>query len=133
MPINFDSALGVHEQALLLRAKRTEVLAANLANADTPNYKARDIDFKSILQQTHHEGQGPVRIAATDPRHIAPASGEDSPPIKYRVPHQPSADGNTVESHIEQAKFAENALRYQASFQFLDGRFKGIIKAIRGE
>lgn len=132
MPISFDSAFGFHEKALLLLAQRSEVLAKNLANSDTPNFKARDVDFKSILQQAGG-GQGGLQLATTDPSHINPGSNVDAPPLLYRVPTQPSADGNTVENQIEQAQFSENALRYEASFTFLSGSIKGLLTAIKGQ
>ena len=134
MPISFDSAFGVHEQALLLREKRTEILAQNLANVDTPNFKARDIDFKSALKQAASDnGQGGIQLSTTSPSHIQPGDGVSNTPLLYRVPTQPSADGNTVENQIEQSQFAENAVRYQASFTFLSESIKGLITAIRGQ
>lgn len=138
MPISFDSAIGIHEQALLLREKRSEVLAENLANVDTPNYKARDIDFNSILRQETatggaDPGAGAMRLVTTDHSHLQPNGGLDSPPLLYRVPTQPSADGNTVENQVEQAKFSENAVRYEASYTFLNGSIKGLLTAIKGQ
>jgi flagellar basal-body rod protein FlgB len=131
MPISFDSALGSHEAALKIRARRSELLASNLANADTPNYKARDIDFKAALQQSL---DSPLPLETSNPSHIQLA-GLDQPggPLLYRVPSQPSLDGNTVDEQVEQAAFAENALRYQASLRFLSGRFQGLLTAIKGE
>ncbi len=131
MSINFDSAFGIHATALSVRGHRAGVLAANLANADTPGYKARDIDFQSELRlaaQATHASQ-PRRTHA---RHLgaAPSTGYTH---LYRVPMQPSLDGNTVDGQIEQAAFMDNALRYQASLQFLSGRIRGLLTAIRGE
>lgn len=130
MPISFDQALGVHEQALRLRAKRADVLAANLANADTPHYKARDFDFNRALQSAR-QSQG-VALKTTHANHL-PADGNSSAEVLYRVPNQPSLDGNTVDSQTEQAAFAQNALEYQASLNFLSARFKSLRAAIRGE
>lgn len=132
MPISFDNILGVHEQALKLRARRSEVLASNLANADTPGYKARDIDFKATLEQSMSSQQG-VGLRATQPGHISSGAGGANGELLYRNPSQPSIDGNTVDSQVEKAKFMENALQYQASLSFIDGRLKGLMAAIKGE
>ena len=126
----FDDLFGIHETALRLRARRTEVLASNIANADTPGYKARDFDFNAMLRQ---ELKDPVRLAATNRRHIAADQGLVAPTqMEYRIPQQPSVDGNTVEVEREQSEFSENAMRYQASLRFLDSRIKGLIRAIKG-
>lgn len=128
MPISFDKALGVHAQALGLRAKRAEVIAANLANADTPNYLARDIDFKAVLAST----QGRGNLQATHTGHLQ-AHGGNSGELLYRLPTQAAIDGNTVDAQEEKAAFADNALRYQASLRLLSGRIQGLLTAIRGE
>jgi flagellar basal-body rod protein FlgB len=128
--VKLDNVLGIHEEALRLRAQRSEVLAANLANADTPGYKARDFDFAAILRR---EVQAPVRLAATHGAHFGvKQTGTASPQLGYRVPQQPSVDGNTVEVEREQARFSENAMRYQASLRFLDSRIQGLKLAIKG-
>lgn len=130
MPINFDNALGLFPQTLALREKRAEVLAANLANADTPNYKARDLEFQSVLKQAI---SGPVSLETTNPVHLPPRTELLDGHVMYRVPTQASLDGNTVETHVEQAKFMENALQYQASLRFVNGRIAGLLTALRGE
>jgi len=130
MGISFDRALGIHAQALEVRVSRAEVLANNLANADTPGYKARDIDFQAMLGQ---QMDGQLEMATTNGKHL-PVGGlasEDS--LKYRVPTQPSLDGNTVDTQMETAEFTKNVMDYQASFQFLNSKFKGLSAAIRGE
>ena len=134
MPISFEKAFSIHDDALILRARRSSILASNIANADTPNYKARDIDFKSVLRSVDKPVSGDrLLLAGTHRRHMAgSASGGDSSP-QYRNPLHASLDGNTVDSHVEQAKFAENALQYQTSYTFLNGRIQGMINAIRGE
>ncbi len=133
MPINFDTAFGIHDDALMLHGRRAGILAANLANADTPHYKARDIDFKAVLGQVSGTQGGP-RLTTTHPRHLAgTGSGVPGGELQYRVPHQPSLDGNTVDTDIEQAAFMENGLRYQASLRFLGGRIKTLMTAIRGD
>ncbi|MCC5810665.1 MAG: flagellar basal body rod protein FlgB [Ectothiorhodospiraceae bacterium] len=134
MSISFDKAFGVQAAALKLRAQRHEVLAENLANADTPNFKARDLDFKSALQQVQGQSGGQLTMARTHAQHIGPGSaGGGGSELLYRVPFNPSLDGNTVESQVEQAKFAENSVHYQASLNFLGGRITSLIGAIRGE
>ncbi len=141
MPISFDSALGIHQQALSLKTTRTEMLASNIANADTPGYKARDIDFKSALQasvdkqhQLHSTGsQRAGSLSTTNPRHIQLDMTETNVETLYRVPNQSSLDGNTVDEQLEKSAFAENALRYQASLEFISGKFKGMISALKGE
>lgn len=133
MAINFDRALGIHEQAVLLRESRAEVLANNLANADTPQFKARDLDFAAVLQQMVSDSQAPG-LARTAPGHIDPASGpSDRGALLYRVPMQPSLDGNTVDADVEMAQFARNALDFQASLTFLQSKFRGLRSAIKGE
>jgi flagellar basal-body rod protein FlgB len=132
MAINFDKAFGIHEFALNLKAERAEVLANNLANADTPNFKARDIDFSKALQlATSNRQSGLVK---TNDRHLDSRIGTEIPGLSYRIPFQPdTGDGNSVEAQVEQTKFAENAMQYQASLTFLNGRIKGLLSAIKGE
>lgn len=131
MTISFESALGLHERALRLRGQRAAVLANNLANIDTPNFKARDLDFKSILRQ---EVEGRMSAAQTNSRHfeIETESGLESQ-LLYRIPQQASIDGNTVEDQIEHAEYMKNALALQASFEFLSDEFKSLKTAIRGD
>ncbi len=132
MPTSLDDLFGLHARALRLRAKRTELLASNLANVDTPNYKARDLDFKGILKDAQKHIH--VKTVRTDPRHIPlNAATMNNAPVKYRVPHQPSLDGNTVENDMEQGRFAENALRYQASLKFIGDQTRSLIRAFKGE
>jgi len=123
-----DRILGIHESALLYRARRMETLATNLANADTPNYKARDVEFSTVMASL---GEQP-RVARTDTRHIASRDDAVTTALRYRVPHQPALDGNTVESDLETARFAENAIGYQASLQFITGRISTLRLALTG-
>lgn len=134
MAIGIDKALGVHESALNLRSQRTELLANNLANADTPNFKARDIDFREALQQAS-SSTGVGNLRRTNERHLDGGSGAGlaSASLYYRVPSQPALDGNTVDVDLERSAFAENAVRYQASLQFVDRRLRSLISAIKGE
>ena len=128
--MNFDRIFGIHEQALHLRARRAEVLASNLANADTPGYKARDFDFQRLLREQVTPAQ---RMQVTQQRHIAPSAGLVSPAsLQYRNPQQASLDGNTVEAEHEQVEYSANAIRYQASLRFLEGRIKTLKTAITG-
>ena len=132
MSISFNKALGVHEAALTLRSQRAEVLASNLANADTPNFKARDIDFSKALQQAQNTQSNGLQ--RTHSSHLDSRIGTEIPGLSYRVPSQPdTGDGNSVDAQLEQAKFAENAMQYEATLRFLDGRFKGLMLAVRGE
>lgn len=129
--INFQNALGIHPDALQLRATRSSVLANNLANSDTPGFKARDIDFKAVLQGQMQSNKS-MAVERTQPGHLSGNSSINSE-LLYRNPMQPSIDGNTVDSQIEQAMFARNAMNYNASFEFLNGKFTGLKSAIRGE
>lgn len=129
MAINFDTALGIHPQALAMREKRGEMLAANLANADTPGYKARDLDFKSVLK---HNMTLIEPMERTQAKHFATHQLLETR-VMYRNPNQASLDGNTVESNVEQAKYAENAVQYQASLQFVSNKFSGLMMALRGQ
>jgi len=133
MSISFDSALGIHESALRLRGQRAGILANNLANIDTPNYKARDLDFKQLLNQ-QTSGGNTFAAQMTNERHMPADSmfGEDAD-LLYRTPQQPSIDGNTVEDQIEHAEYMKNSLAFQASFQFLNSKFQGLKTAIRGD
>jgi flagellar basal-body rod protein FlgB len=137
--LNLDTYLGVHAQALKVREQRTEVLARNLANADTPGYKAQDLDFRAALAATSQPAgaagfNGPV---ATQAGHMGVGAaldgGSTSAFLKYRTPLAPALDGNTVDAQLEQAAFADNAVRYQATLQFLSSKFRSLLTAITGE
>lgn len=131
MPISFDSALGIHQQALALRSQRAEMLASNIANADTPGYKARDIDFKAAMESV--EAQTTGSLSRTNSKHIQISTAGSNAEVMYRIPNQSSLDGNTVDGLVEKSAFADNALRYEASITFLDGKFRGLMAAIKGE
>ncbi len=119
-----------HEQALKFRALRNQVLSSNIANADTPNYKARDVDFGAALKSAK---SGQLSMQRTSDLHISNGSKNSAgADIKYRVPTQPALDGNTVQTDVEQAAFAENAVQYRASLSFLDGQIRGLRYALRG-
>ncbi|MCB1851510.1 MAG: flagellar basal body rod protein FlgB [Gammaproteobacteria bacterium] len=128
--MKLDNVFGVHEQALKLRTLRGELLAGNIANADTPGYKARDIDFHKLMQQQLPAG---ARLQTTAPRHIQPDPGlVSASEVYYRIPNQPSLDGNSVDSQLEHTAYAANAMEYQASLHFLSGGIKKLMSAIKG-
>jgi flagellar basal-body rod protein FlgB len=114
-----DPLFGVHGAALAIRSQRMAMLASNIANAATPNYKARDIDFERALALATGEGKS--------------ADAAASEAIAYRVPVQPSLDGNTVELSTEQTEFAENAVQYRTTLSFLEGRIATVMQALKGE
>ena len=136
MPLNLDQYVGVHATALDVRARRGELIAKNLANADTPGYQARDIDFRQAMARAAGDKSvSGVSLSTTRPGHIGGAAQADaagSPDLKYRTPLAPALDGNTVDAQIEQASFAENAVRYQATLTFLNAKFRGLLTAILG-
>ena len=127
----FENIFGIHEQALLLQGQRIGVLATNLANADTPNYKARDIDFSAVLA---HSDAAPMPLTVTDGAHIMLNDpSKPSADLMYRNPYQASLDGNTVEMPVEQAAFSENNVRYQASLGFINSTIAELTLAINGQ
>jgi len=136
MPLSIDSYLGVQQDSLNVQSKRMEVLAKNLANADTPNYKAQDIDFRAALAQAGSPGATLPMTSTAGGQNIGASSGGEvdlSSALKYRTPLAPSLDGNTVDTQMEQAAFAENTVRYQATLTFLTGSLKDLMTAITGQ
>jgi flagellar basal-body rod protein FlgB len=115
--------------ALSLREKRNDMLASNIANAGTPGYKARDIDFERELARQ----VGDSALRNNDDRHMDDVAGTSDADVQYRVPLNPSLDGNTVELSVEQMEFSENSLRYMTTLSFLNRRISGLMTAIRGE
>jgi flagellar basal-body rod protein FlgB len=136
MPLSLDAYLGVQQDALKVQSKRMEVIAKNLANVDTPNYKAQDIDFKTALAQAGAPGAA-LPLATTTSNQIGNSATtgdiDSSGALKYRVPLAPSLDGNTVDAQMEQAAFADNTVRYQATLTFLTGSLKELMTAITGQ
>lgn len=128
MGISFDRALGIHPDALRVRTRRLELLASNLANADTPKYKARDIDFRAALREVETS----MPLARTNPKHLSmqPQGGGE---VLYRIPSQPALDGNTVDPQLEHAAFMQNMVQYQASLEFLNSRISSLKSALKGE
>ncbi len=158
MRTSLDNYLGIHPQALALESQRNDLLAANLANVDTPNFKARDLDFKAALNAAgagsfstasaasggSTSAAGAMTLALSGVNGTAaplagaaagaPASegGTYSAALKYRVPMAPSLDGNTVDEQLEQSAFAENTVRYQTTLAILSGKLKDLMTAITG-
>ena len=130
MALNLDSYFGIHAKALVARDQRASQLANNLANANTPNYKAMDVDFNEYLAASM-EGSS-KKIEVTSPNHIN-TNADFSANLKYRVSSQSSLDGNTVDKDKETTEFARNALNYQASLSFLDSKIKSMVMALKGE
>jgi flagellar basal-body rod protein FlgB len=126
--------LGFYQKAISLRQQRQEVLAANIANADTPNYKSRDFDFGAALKDAMGEGMRlpDTQLALTSARHIpAKAVSPDPAELLYRQPLQPSMDGNTVDMDVERVQFADNTLRYQSDLTVISGRIKTMMAALQ--
>ena len=138
MSIGGTGSMEFQAQALQLQAERGRVLASNIANADTPNYKARDFNFQQALAAaTAGSGAAPaggVAVARTQPGHMAaPGGGTPGPALMYRAPLQSSVDGNTVDLDVERANFAENSVRYEATLRFINGQIKMMTTAINGQ
>jgi flagellar basal-body rod protein FlgB len=124
-----DSAFAFSETALALRGQRMEVLSRNIANSDTPNFKAQDVDFKSVL----NDAQGLTSMRATQGGHINRSQTASDANLVYTIPFNSSVDGNTVELSVEQAKYGRAAAQYQATLRFIEGDISGIRKALRGD
>lgn len=133
-----DTHMHFNETALELRAQRQQLLASNIANADTPNFKARDVDFASALQGVLARTTPPAgMLATTAAAHIAQAGqpGDFLPngtPVLYRIPAQASADGNTVDMDVERNQFADNAMRYEAIVTMVTSQIRGMQSAVQG-
>jgi len=126
-----DQEFAFVQTAMNLRARRQEIIAANIANADTPNYKARDLDFAAALRAAMGGAGGPVRLARTAPGHLEGARGElAGGAVKYRAAVQPSIDGNTVDLNVERAHFAENAVHYQFLLERAGSQIRSLSKAL---
>ena len=131
-----DASLRFQQEALNLRAQRQEVLASNIANPDTPGYQARDMDFsselKKVMERGRAEGTG-VALALTSSRHIpAQAMTAPSADLLYRIPDQPSLDGNTVDMDRERTQFADNSLKYQTGLTVLGGQIRSMQSVLQG-
>jgi len=124
----FDTALNTHAKSLTARSQRVEVLAQNIANADTPNFKAKDVDFKTVFKDANQDA-----LQTTNSKHISMPADSNSDGLKYRVPFNVAFDGNTVELNVEQAQYGKAAAEYQATVNFLQDEIGGLRKALRGE
>ncbi len=125
-----DRAMGIHERALQVKAQRLEVLSQNIANADTPNYKARDVDFKALLKKS---SETDVHLSATHSKHLSGLAQQQTDALKFRTPFNTAFDGNTVEMSVEQAQYGQAAGQYQATLNFLESRVSGLRRALKGE
>jgi flagellar basal-body rod protein FlgB len=137
MRTSLDHVLAFHETALRLRAQRQQLLASNIANADTPNYKARDFDFPRALQTAIGKVSGlNTSLSATSPKHIVlppgNALGAATTAVQYRTVQQASVDSNTVDMDLERNQFVDNAIRYEASLTMVSGQVKSLLTAIQG-
>lgn len=139
MANQIDTTLQFHADALNLRAQRQQLLASNIANADTPGYKARDVDFRKAMQELLSGRVTGAPLARTASAHLAPGSGSASGgaaasagPVLFRSAVQPSLDGNTVDMDVERAQFAENAIHYEANLMILNSQLKSLLSAIQG-
>lgn len=131
MGLSLDKAFGIHQHSIIARGRRAEVLANNIANADTPGYKAKDINFQEVMQRAK-SGQS-SQITTTHEKHFKIHNGRQSDTY-FVTPDQPdTGDGNTVNVQLERNKFLENSMEYQASLRFLSGRISGLKKAITGQ
>lgn len=124
------NALGIHEKALQVKSARLETIARNIANSDTPQFKAKDIDFRGVLEGVT---QTSINMTATQPRHFRDGALINPLGEMYRVPYNNAFDGNTVELHVEQAHYGKAAADYQATLSFLESRVGSIRKALKGE
>jgi len=127
-----NNYLGINESALYMQARRAEVLASNLANVDTPGYKARDIDFRQVMAAASGEDTG-EQLRLTNASHLDPASDTAGYDLQYRQPYQASLDGNTVEHQVEMAAYSDNAMRYMASLRFINNQLSLLRSAIKGQ
>jgi len=130
MAISFDKAFGIHPESLALRSKQSEVVAGNIANADTPGYKAKAMDFQKLLAQAAQKQQ--TGMSRTHEKHLD-VRIETNNDLEFRIPNQPdTGDGNTVDVQVERNLYLDNSMRYQASLQFMNGKIQGLKKAITG-
>lgn len=125
-----DNNLDLHGRAMVVRAAKAEVIAGNIANADTPRFRAKDLDFQAALETARDTGNTGLRT--THSGHIRGTSGMATD-ITERSDDRIGPDGNTVQMEVEKAEYAENAVKFQASAQFFDGTLRGLRKALTGE
>lgn len=139
MAAPLDSYFAFNHAAMTVKNQRLEIIAGNIANATTPGYKAKDLDFESLLRAAFDNQEEPfdINAATTDRMHLSNAASRDWRDTKsaevFTVPLSPSLDGNTVEIGVEQARYGRAIADYQASLQFMESRISGLRKALRGE
>jgi flagellar basal-body rod protein FlgB len=135
MTTEIDRLFGLHQAALSARGSRAQVLASNIANADTPGYQARDIDFKAALGAALGVTPAPAHVLVRTSAHHLPGNAvgasAESPALVYRTVSQPSIDNNTVDINIERAQFADNSMRYEASLTFINAKVKAMLAALQ--
>lgn len=129
MTTQIDKALGIYPLAASVQARRMELVAGNLANASTPNYRATDIDFRELMAAAGDSGE----LVATHPEHRRRIDALTADALKYRIPLSPSRDGNTVESHVEEAAYGDASTRYLSTLRFIENSLSGVRKAFRGD
>ena len=130
MAIGFDKGFELHAQGMQLRAQRAEVIAGNIANADTPGYKAKGMDFRKAMQQATQQQQ--MGMNKTNAKHFDVRT-EINNNVAFRIPDQPdTGDGNTVDVQVERNLYLENSLEYQAGVQFLNGKISALKNVISG-
>lgn len=132
----FDRQIQFHQTALNLQAHRQQLIASNIANADTPNYKARDIDFQATLDKASAQRGGDLALATTSTRHLTAMAGDGAPAgarVMYRTEYQSAVDGNTVNMDVERSAFAENAVHLEATLTFIREKLRGLQSAIQGQ
>lgn len=130
MAISLDKLMGFHEKAMQVRTERMEIIAGNLANANTPGYKSKDLDFQKVMQRAQFSRDH--NLVRTNENHLK-GSMQGSGDVQFRIPNQPdTGDGNTVDVQLERNTFLDNNLRYQAGLEFLNGKIKGMKKALSG-
>jgi flagellar basal-body rod protein FlgB len=132
MAISLDNVFGIHENAMNLQTRRAQLLAQNLANSDTPGYKAKDIDFNAALKSASKENFK-TPLEATQAGHLQPKGFLPGAEELYRQPMQDSLDGNTVEPHVEMAEFTENSMHYLMTLRIISGRISTMMSALRGD
>lgn len=133
MAFSLGNSFQLHEQALYIQSRRAQILAANMANADTPHYKALDINFGQALQSAVRNPAATDTLRKTHARHISSTKHAEGLEPMFRIPRQSSLDGNTVEAEAEMSAFNDNSIRYIATLRFLNSKVEGLMSAIRGE
>lgn len=129
MAINFDKAFGIHPNAMLARVQRAEVLASNIANADTPGYKAKDIDFAQALSNAKSAQSS--NFVRTNEKHFSLSTSSIESNSLFRNPNQPdTGDGNSVDVQVERNLYVQNSIEYQASLRFMTSKIQGLMKAL---